>query len=91
MLRKYERRGCPVDNCTRYEPNRLAAKLERIYSGETKLSGEKAEFLRLYEEGLTDYEISGITGTPRSTITSWRSRMGLPANRNLMEEGEDDA
>lgn len=91
MLRKYERRGCPIDNCTRYEPNYLAEKLERVYAGEEKLSGEQAELVRLYEEGLNDYEIAGVMGRPRVTITDWRKKMGLPSLRDQMKEGEGDA
>lgn len=86
ILRHYHSRGCPVDGCTRYKPSRMAKQI----TGE-RLPDDKAEFLRLYEAGLTDYEIAAVMGRPRSTIQYWRAKLGLPAQKSLREEIEDDA
>lgn len=92
MLRRYERRGCPIDGCTRYEPSHLADRLGDYYVTGEGLPDAQVEFLRLYEAGLTDYEIAGMIGRPRSTITMWRVKMGLPSQKQLRrEECGDDA
>lgn len=91
MLRRFDRRGCPVDACDKYEPNHLAGRLAQYCAAGGGLSGEKAELLRLYDLGLTDYEIAAVMERPRSTITQWRVKMGLPSQKCLREESVDDA
>lgn len=36
-----------------------------------------AEYTRLYNEGMCDKEIGGLTGKTKKTICAWRKRMGL--------------
>jgi uncharacterized protein YjcR len=47
--------------------------------------------LKLYNKGLTDYQLADVLGVPRTTIFSWRKRNGLEANvapsRNRNNEG----
>ena len=42
--------------------------------------------LELYNQGMTDKEISGITGTKIDTIRYWRSKNNLPCNVKMSEK-----
>ena len=90
MLVTHERRGCPAgDECVRYRPSVGATTLADYYVGRAKLSDRDRMLLELYEKGCSDTQIEKATGIPRTSVSHWRARMGLPSQREIEVASRD--
>jgi DNA-binding CsgD family transcriptional regulator len=85
-----ERRGCPVEGCTRYVPGKSVARLAKFFAGTGDLPEADRRMLELYEQGLSDKEIAASIGRSRQLVGHWRRKMGLPSQLELSEEEDED-
>ena len=89
-----KRRPCPPGKeCTVYEPLRGAKEKNRLPAPMPKadIEPEKEpwnvtaqlndQLTAMWEQGLTDYQISAETGLNHTTIGYWRRKRGLPTQR----------
>lgn len=89
LLITKERRGCSVDDCTRYLPSSTARRLVRYYAGLEDLPEKDRKLLELYERGMNDGQIAEASGFHRKVVHHWRMKMGLPSQKELSEEEDE--
>jgi len=90
LLRTGERRGCPIDGCTRFKPIHTNKKFLFMPPTSKKFDEPKSrrehsrlnkdDMMPLYEQGMTDTQIARVTGICRKSVWIWRNKNGLPSN-----------
>lgn len=85
-----ERRGCPVEGCTKFAPSKLAKALHEYFAKGVPLSEGDMKILTLYEQGMSDAEIAKRISKSRKLVWHWRRKMGLPSQRQTAEECSED-
>ena len=91
-----ERRGCPIDDCTRFEKNKTD-KRKRFAPIQIKkarkppkpyVHPDEEAMMRLYKQGMSDGKIANATSVSRRSVFLWRKRNGLPSNLRKDDHGQ---
>ena len=91
FLKTGERRGCPAgDDCDKFLPSEECVRFTDAAVGIVKLPIKKQFLLDLYEQGLSDSEISRRAKCSRRTVAAWRKKCGLPSQQELRRLAEDE-
>lgn len=87
LLRTGERRGCPIDGCTRYKPvekkkpKPLQLPTSPLLKKPKELTAKQLQqkkMRELYDAGKNDSEIAAIIGRTHQAVSQWRKTEGLP-------------
>ena len=85
FLLTYQRRGCPPEQCTRYEPlgqDTVRSPLQARALIRKQLV-QREQMQKLYDQGLTDPDIARQIGVSGSTVCHWRHANGLPPHAHF--------
>ena len=86
MLITGTRRGCLVEDCTKYVPNSSVQRLVKYYAGVGELTEKDRQILELYEHGMNDSQIGRALDCRRQLIADWRAKMGLPSQYGRQDD-----